>query len=231
MRFPRSIILGLVAFLLMGSGCAHPRPGPPSEAPRTQAGTAERQDALVIGRLRLIENGQEVAWGILFDRPTPELYDIQTEKPITRIDLAQGLFSEAFQRDGSFGWRLPPGIYLVSRIVPWQTSGITTADDPRKNIFPGVAFQVPRGADAIYVGTLQISIRVRQDFMGNKWIADAPSVQIVDEFERDQGIVTDRSPGFSGRLEKRLMLWDRALEIAPPYRNSALEPILKTLPW
>lgn len=101
--------------------------------------------------------------------------------------MAPGLFTEAFQRDGSFGWRLPQGTYLVSRIVPWQTSGITTAEDPRKNIFPGIAFQVPGGADAIYVGTLKISIPMRQDFLGNKWISGAPSIQVVDEFERDQG--------------------------------------------
>ena len=45
-----------------------------------------------------------------------------------------GAFHGGVQRDESFGWRLPQGTYLVSRIVPWQTSGITTAEDPRKNI-------------------------------------------------------------------------------------------------
>jgi hypothetical protein len=90
---------------------------------------------------------------------------------------------------------------------------VTTADDPRKSIFPGIAFQVPEGAGVIYLGTLSISVPARKDFMGNK------------------GIPKAKDAGVSGRVEKRLMLWSRALEIQPPYQSSTLLLILNTLPW
>ncbi len=231
MRVHSLVILSLSVFLLSGPGCSLTLPASSSEAARVRSGRIEKREPLVFGRIRLIENGKEIHWGILFDRPTPELYHVEADRYINRIALMKGAFREAFERDGSFCWNLPYGTYLIARIVPWQMGGTQSATNPGKNIFPGIAFQTAKAADAIYLGTLKISIAVQEDYWGSKWIAGAPVIQVLDEFERDQGILKERVSTFSRRVEKQLMLWSRDLEMAPPYRQSALLSILKSLPW
>ncbi len=226
-----SLVILTLSVLLGGSGCSLTLPASSSDAARVRTGRVERRGPLVFGRIRLIENGKEIHWGILFDRPTPELYHVEADRYIDRIALMKGAFREAFERDGSFGWNLPYGTYLISRIVPWQRGGTTSATNPGKNIFPGIAFQTATAADAIYLGTLKISITVDQDYWGSKWIAGAPAIQVLDEFERDRRILKEHFPSFSGRVEKQLMIWSRDLEMAPPYQQSTLVPILRSLPW
>lgn len=99
----RSTILGLSALLLAGYGCAQNPPAPPLPA---QSGAGGAKPSLVFGRLQFVENREETKWGVLFDRPTPELYHVQTERFINRIALTGGAFTEAFERDGSFCWPL-----------------------------------------------------------------------------------------------------------------------------
>lgn len=219
--------LGLCVLLLALGGCAQAPPAAPTPTP---PGVVDANASMVFGRIRLIENDQETTWGGHFDRPTPELYHVEADRFVNRISLAGGLFKEAFEQDGSFCWTLPPGTYLISRIVPWQ-GNVTKADDTRKNIFPGIAFKVPEGSEAVYLGTLKISISARKDFMGNKWMTGRPSIQVLDEFERDQGIPRERYAGFSGRVGKQLMLWNRDLEMVHLYPTSRFLPILNSLPW
>ena len=224
----RNLVAPLLGLLLLAwCGCAQTPSAPPS---RGRPGPVEDRSALVFGRIRIIENQQKTAWGKVFDRPTPELYHIEAKRFIDRITLTGGLFTEAFEQDGSFCWQLAPGTYFISRIVPWQTKGYTKAEDPQKNIFPGIAFQIREAKSAVYLGTLEIAIDSRTDFMDNKWITSSPVVRVLDEFEQGQNILQDRYPDFSGRTEQQLMVWNRNRMI-PLYKTSALLQALNYLPW
>lgn len=184
----------LTLLIILSAACAH------------MDQSFEGETAPVCGRIRFIANGEEVTWGAVFDRPTPELYHTEAQKFINRIALAGGgLFTEAVERDGTFCWRLKAGTYFISRIVPFQGSSPSTLDDRRVFVFPGVAFHVDKALRPMYVGTLKIVASVRkEDFMGNRWMTDKPSIEIMDEFEGDRLIMRDRHELVE--LDKKLMV-------------------------
>lgn len=189
----------------------------------------EERNTLVCGRIRLIVNGEKVAWTAIFDRPTPELYHIETQRFINRIELADGLFAEAIERDGTFCWQLATGRYLISRIVPFQGSPPTTLDDRRTFVFPGTAFQVDETMRSVYLGTLRIAVSVRKDFMGNRWMTGKPSIEIVDEFESDRAISRNRH---TTELNKQLMVSIPELVDVPFHPVVPDIPaILRAVPW
>ena len=210
----------LLALLLsFPIGCAH------------SGQSVEGRDTAIYGRIRFIANGQELAWGTVFDRPTPELYYVESRKFINRIELAGGgLLTEAIERDGTFCWELPPGTYFISRIVPFQDDfSIADADNPEKNVFPGIAFKVDETHRPDYIGTLQIAVSVRKDFMGNRRMTSKPTIEVVDEFERDRGIAKDRR---GVELDHKLMFRVPEIEGVPFHPNVPDIPgLLNTVPW
>jgi|GEM_PF-1270228 len=213
----RYILLALLLSCLIG--CAH------------SGAITEGQDSTICGRIRFIANGQEVAWGAVFDRPTPELYHVESRKFINRIALTGGgLFTEAIERDGTFYWELPPGTYFISRIVPFQDDfSIADADNRGKNVFPGIAFEVDETHRPAYIGTLRIAVTVRKDFMGNRRMTSKPSIEVVDEFERDRVVMKDRQ---GVELEYKLMFQVPELEGVPFHPKVPNIPaVLDAVPW
>lgn len=210
----RSILPALL--LAVAAGCAELTP------------SIEGRDTTACGRIRFIANGEEVEWGAIFDRPTPELYHVETRQFINRIALAGGgLFTEAIERDGTFCWQLASGRYFISRIYPFQDD-VTTADDPGKNVFPGIAFQVDETLRPAYLGTLRIAVSVRRDFMRNRRMTSKPSVEVLDEFEQDRVIAKERR---AVELEKKLMFAVPGLEGLPFHPKADYPPILRAAPW
>lgn len=209
----------LTLLLLFVVGCTHL--SPPGAGIDTVASC---------GRIRFVANGEEVKWGAVFDRPTPTLFQVETQHFINRIELAGGgLFKEVIDRDGTFCWQLVPGSYFISSIFPFQDDAPSRSDDPGKFVFPGVAFLIDSTRHPVYLGTLKISVSVRRDFMRNRRMTSKPSIEILDEFDSDRVIAKDR---LGVDLKKKLMV--RVPELANvPFQPGAPEfpAILRAVPW
>jgi hypothetical protein len=192
--------------------------------------TTDERHALACGRIRIVANGEEMAWGAAFDRPTPELYHAESRRFVSRIALAGGgPFAEAVERDGTFCWRLGAGTYFVSRIVPFQNSAPARPDDPSAIVFPGVAFKLDEGTRAAYVGTLRIRVSVSKRLMGQRRIVDEPSIEVVDEFDRDRSLAKS---GRAVELRKNLMVRIPELEGVPFHPEvPELPALLRDVPW
>lgn len=223
MRHSVCLSLGLAGLLLFGCSLDFAR-APAAEPAHEVRG----RDVAACGRIRFIANGEEVAWGPIFDRPTPELYHVETQRFINRIELAGGgWFAEAIERDGGFCWQLPPGKYFISRIFPFQDDLPASQDDPAKWIFPGVAFQIDRTGRSSYLGTLRIAVSVQRDFMANRRMTGRPSIEVLDELDRDPGIAEKRR---TADLEKNLMVSVPGLEGLPFHQNADIPAISRVLP-
>lgn len=210
----------LILLSILAAGCTHL--DPPG---------AGRDTQVACGRLRFVANGEEVKWGAIFDRPTPTLFQIETERFINRIELAgDGLFTEVIDRDGTFCWRLGPGSYFISSIFPFQDDSPYSSADPGKFVFPGVAFQIDNSAHAVYLGTLKIAVSVRSDFMRNRRMTTRPSIEVLDEFDTDRTIAKERH---GVALEKKLMVRVPELEGVPFNQSSRIEvpALLRAVPW
>lgn len=210
----------LILLLILAPGCTHL--SPPS---------AGRDTVAACGRIRFIANGEEAKWGAIFDRPTPTLFQVETQKFINRIELAGGgLFAEAVNRDGTFCWQLGPGSYFISSIFPFQDDAPFSSDDPGKFVFPGVAFQIDNTRHPVYLGILQIAVSVRTDFMRNRRMTSTPSIEVLDEFSSDQAIAKE---AYGVTLEKKLMVRVPELEGLPFNQNSKIEmpALLRAVPW
>ncbi len=214
----RSCLLILLSILAVG--CTHLNP--PS---------AGRDTQLACGRLRFVANGEEVKWGAIFDRPTPTLFQVETKKFINRIELAgDGLFTEVFDRDGTFCWHLGPGSYFISSIFPFQDGSPYSSIDPGRFVFPGVAFQIDNSQHPVYLGTLKIAVSVRRDFMRNRRMSGKPSIEVLDEFDTDRTIAKEKH---GVTLEKNLMVRVPELEGIPFNQSSKIEvpALLRAVPW
>jgi len=210
----------LILALILAPGCTHL--SPPS---------AERDTVAACGRIRFIANGDEVKWGAVFDRPTITLFQVETQTFINRIELAGGgLFKEAVSRDGTFCWQLSPGSDFISSIFPFQDDAPFSSDDPSKFVFPGVAFQIVDTRHPVYLGTLQIAVAVRTDFMRNRRMTSKPSIEVLDEFDSDRPIGKE-ADGMT--LERKLMVRVPELEGLPFNRRSKIEisALLRSVPW
>lgn len=180
------------------------------------------------GRIRFIAGDEEVRWGALFDRPTLELYHVESQKFISRIALAGGgTLAEAVERDGTFCWKLASGRYFISRIVPFQDDAPARLDDAGKFVFPGVAFRIDGTGAPAYLGTLRMETTVQRDFMRNRRMTGKPRIAVLDEFEADRSI----GRGLRGvELEKKLMQRVPEIEGRPFHPNVNMPALLKYVP-
>lgn len=206
-------------------GCSLDYARNPAPKPVREIGGRE---AFACGRIRVVANGEEVTWGAMFDRPTPELYHVETQRFINRIELAGGgWFTEVIERDGWFCWQLFPGKYFISRIFPFQDDRPYSQEDPGKWIFPGVAFQIDKTGRPAYLGTLRIAVSVRRDFMANRRMTSKPIIEVLDEFETDPGIA-EKSRTMD--LEKNLMVSVPGLEGLPFHQDADIPAIFRIVP-
>lgn len=154
-------------------------------------------EAIVFGRLILRDTGVDEAPYRRLDEPIFGLFHVETERR-TR--------GAAVENNGYFYWKIPTGTYLVSAV------------NYGYQVVPQAAFQVPHGARAYYIGTLEID----QDFKvapdGVRYVIKK-NIRVIDEFEHTSKEFRYRVPGFRGRVDTSLMVVDKRLPKDPSLKN------------
>ena len=187
----RKMIITLLIWILALSGCATIR----SVGSGETVALAENE-AIVFGKVIFIENNEEKIPYSGWERAKPRMsfFRIESEKYI------EWGFNPIYGKDGSFYWIMPRGTY----IIPDIRFGYV--------ILPQVAFQVPSGADAFYLGTLKIDAETKQ-IIARHYIKKLNSITVVDEFDKANEAFISRNPDFKGRIKKNLMIHDPSIPI------------------
>jgi hypothetical protein len=187
----RKWIITLLIGILVVFGCATIR----SVGPGKKVALAENE-AIVFGKVIFIENNQEKIPYSMWTRPKPRMsfFRIESEK---NIDWG---FDPIYEKDGSFYWIMPTGTYIIPDIRFDYV------------ILPQVAFQVPAGADAFYLGVLKIDAETKQ-IIARHYIKKLNNITVLDEFDRAKETFLIRHPNFNGRIEKNLMIHDPSIPI------------------
>ena len=199
-------ILFFLAFLVF-SGCA-PRLSIKEIKPGKTI-TLSEGEAFVFGKVVFIENGEEKApYSWWRQKPIPSIFHIESEKQTRWWSL---------EENGNFYWVVPRGTYIIPDI---QFGYI---------ILPQVAFQVPPGGDAFYLGTLKIDVEIKR-VIGIQSLEKINSITIIDEFDREKELFIERSPYFSRKIARNLMIRDKSIPIDTRLRTKrAMLEILNTI--
>jgi len=186
----RWIITFLIGVLLL-SGCAAIK----SVGPGTTVALAE-SEAIVFGKVIFIENHKEKIPYSAWTRPGPRMSFLHVESG-KYIDWG---FAPVYEKDGSFYWTMPTGTYIIP--------------DIRFDYFilPQVAFQVPSGADAFYLGVLKIDVETKQ-IIARHYVKEVNSITVEDEFDKAKEAFISRNPDFKGTIKKNLMIHDPSIPI------------------
>jgi len=179
--------MGIAMGLLVLPGCATIRAVAPDKIV-----TLAENEAIVFGKVIFIEN--QVYNMFTRGKPRMSFFRIESEKYI------EWGFNPIYGKDGSFYWIMPRGTY----IIPDIRFGYV--------ILPQVAFQVPSGADAFYLGTLKIDAETKQ-IIARHYIKKLNSITVVDEFDKANEAFISRNPDFKGRIKKNLMIHDPSIPI------------------
>jgi len=181
-----------------------------------------KKEAYVFGKILFIEEGKEFEpYGGWTSAPAPLLFNTETRQLVNWMKIKGGFF-DAFKSeiddDGGFCWKFPRGTYIIDRFL-WRST--------QTSKYPQLVFQVPYGADAIYFGTVKITLKVRRGFMGTRYIDELVSIKIEDELDAAKEIIKRRDPNFSGTIEKILMIHDYHIPIN--LKDQQKETIFKSL--
>lgn len=187
----RKLIITLLIGIMVLSGCATIR----AVGPGKKVALSENE-AIVFGKVIFIENNKEKIPYSAWTRGKPQMsfFRIESNKYID-----QG-FDPIYEKDGSFYWIMPTGTYIIPDI---QFDYI---------ILPQVAFQVPSGGDAFYLGTLKIDAETKQ-IIARHYIKKLNSITVVDEFDKANEALISHSPDFKGTIRKNLMIHDPSIPI------------------
>lgn len=168
-----------------------------------------KKEAYVFGKILFIEEGKEFEPdGRLASADKGVVtFNIETGQLVNWMKIKGGFF-DAFKpsidSDGVFCWKFPRGTYIIDRFI-WQST--------RDTIYPQLVFQVPYGTDAIYFGTVKITLKIRKSFPGTRYIDEMVSIKIEDEIDTAKEIIKKHDPSFSGTIEKILMSDDQHIPI------------------
>ena len=102
---------------------------------------------------------------------------------------------------GHFRWSLPPGTYLIDRIVYREFSG-------NYFVVPKVMFRVPEAGGVYYAGTLRVDAATTRGFFG---VSGAMKFSIVDEYKSELSAIEAALGVRPDQVEKRLMVQDDRL--------------------
>ncbi len=212
MRTSHLCILALILLILPSSGCY--RSAGVKEVTPEDIKSLAPGEALIFGRLRMIDNGRE-----------KENYLSSTDQldmMLVRVEDEQALSVKRVRTDGTFLWKVPRGTYLLTRLRWWEIRGWF----PMR---PRIAFQVGPGAGAYYVGTLRIDAEIERSALSVK--LKQFSIAVSDEFEGDAQLLTKQLPDFQGHVEKTLMVHDsRIPEITESeVKQTAVISVLRSL--
>ena len=153
-------------------------------------------DALVFGRVRWIQNGEErkdyrsaLGWNIW-----PEYFRIEDEQ--------HGMLAVA--EDGTFAWKLPAGTYLA-----YQLRWFDTWDGPHRGPLR-LAFRVLDPQHAYCIGTVTIKLKAKRDLIGGLWIKGW-DLALDDTCETDRQWFATRYANLALPMRKSLPVYDPAI--------------------
>ena len=148
--------------------------------------TVPGQEALVFGRVKVVENGESLEeWdSSLFSTSTFALHILPEASP------EPILYFYYLSEDGSFYWPLSAGGYTITDF-DWTTVTRAIRSDQRV-IF--AQFVVPEETPLVYIGTLTIHLEEGGHTMG-----------IEDDYDQALQVVKQRFPEVRGPATKRLM--------------------------
>lgn len=206
-RLERSTRLWCAAALLVllgGCGFNIIRKADPAAVDTMSAATA-----LVYGRINYVVDG---------DMKTPYgAFRPKWQAPVASvIQLESGdvFHSPAVNdEDGSFFWALPPGSYVITRI------GVGQIQDDTFVSWPRVAFRVPRGGRAVYIGHLRLEGTsyterfTRSNGKPGEYSGVRYRFAVEDELDRMLAAGFTGSAGLAGKTTKSLMLHQENMPI------------------
>ena len=196
-KMRRLIAVATGSCLLAGlSGCATTA-GNIDSADELAGETGEPAVTVVFGRLELLRNGHEVAFGdgIFASSATLNLAEAGSAQPIVgRIG-----------RDGEFAWALKPGTYRVTSIgFRYQGQKIQPPT--------GFTFTVSEGYRASYVGTITLEASFDRGLLGTRAQVDRYTISDDCAAECDDRL---SRLGLEGEQSSRaLFSWERSLAAA-----------------
>ena len=147
--------------------------------------TVPGQEALVFGRVKVVENGESLNWSFSFFRASSFTIHILPEagpEPVSYFYYVK--------EDGSFYWPLSAGGYTITDFNWTVFTGIIGSD--QRVIF--AQFVVPEETPLVYIGTLTIHFEQGRYTMG-----------VEDEYDQALEVVKQRFPEARGPVTKRLM--------------------------
>lgn len=159
--------------------------------------------ALALGRLAVTVEGV-IQEPYRLERPTVRLLHVERGKVRT----------ERIDEDGGVAWRLPRGTYVVLRLRY------------RGDHVPRLLFQVPYGADVLYLGTVRVDV-ARPAALG-PGLTPARSTTVADEFDAARADLL-RHAGGSATVAHGLAVHDPALPLDPEAERAALSRRLERL--
>src|SRR3990172_1412150 len=184
----RKLIIILLLCFLGLSGCA---------SLVRQVGTGRTIDlsegeALIFGKIVFIENNEEkTPFSRWTRKPTPVFFQIESEKYIKGREV---------ERDGSFYWVVPVGTYIIPEI------------EYAYAVIPQVAFEIPVGANAVYLGTLTIDVETGSLGLSRR-VKKIKNITVENEFDNARETLLIRNPGFTSGIEEGLMVHDESIPV------------------
>jgi hypothetical protein len=201
----RKFIITLLIWILALSGCGTIRVADPGEI------ALSANEAVVFGKIIFIENNEiKIPYGLWGRKPMIRFFRIESE------EFLRWGFEPAYEKDGSFYWIVPRGTYIVPDIKFDYT------------ILPQVAFQIPYGADAFYIGTLKIEVETKHIIF--HYYPEKVNIMLTDNFDKEKEILLKRNPDFTGKVEKALMIHDTSIPVDTSlYKQQKLLGILNAI--
>lgn len=159
------------------------------------------------GKSRL--DGKSLIFGrILLDRDGEMLAVSPFSMPVALRKVDSGdepkMLLEGFEKDGSFRWVLPPGLYQFSLVLYSQPGGVVS-----------YAFNVDKPDRAYYFGDLTLFGRKRFDSLGGANLRDVKPV-FVDSFADAKSQLLGQNPQIDATAVQRLPL------------NNMLDPVQRS---
>ncbi len=174
----------LILALLLTS-CTKARPPSPIALGDIEA--VPPGEAIVLGRVKFVREGEPVDWDSSAKGWTFQVHILPDTDP--RCFYCPGPIPYELTGDGSFYWHLRPGGYTITEFR-WYKPSRVTAKARGRRIF--AHFIVPEATSPLYIGTLTIRFEEGRYAM-----------RVEDEYDRTPEKVT--SLGISGEVTKHLM--------------------------
>jgi len=147
--------------------------------------TPPGREALVFGRVKVVEKGEPLDWGFWHSR----FFRI-TILPEANPERAP--YSYSLDGDGSFYWTLPAGRYMITDFRYRYHVGFGVNRVVRRVIF--ARFIIPEAPAPIYIGTLIIRLE-----------GDRYTLNVEDEYEQAFQRLKEKVPEVTDPVTKRLI--------------------------